>query len=40
MISENLAEDIEFILDQGGENSVFNGKKIIHMFSATMIPEV
>lgn len=40
MVSENLSDDLEFILDNAGESSLFNGKKIIHMFSATMIPEV
>ena len=38
MVSENLSDDLEFILDNAGESSLFNGKKIIHMFSATMIP--
>jgi ATP-dependent RNA helicase DDX23/PRP28 len=40
MVSENLSDDLEFILDHGGEQSLFGGKKIVHMFSATMIPEI
>ena len=31
---------MEYVLNNSGEDSLFNGKKIVHMFSATMIPEI
>ena len=45
MISENLSEDVEWILESFGEDSVFtrqeHGKsRVTHMFSATMVPEI
>lgn len=43
MISENLIEDVEFILQLLGSESVSGteGKnKVTHMFSATMAPEI
>lgn len=45
MISENLVDDIEWILDNMGAESGFSreehGKsRVTHMFSATMVPEI
>ena len=45
MISENLGEDVEWILDSLGGDSYFqreeHGKtRVTHMFSATMVPEI
>lgn len=45
MISENLSEDVEWILESFGSDSVFtreeHGKsRVTHMFSATMVPEI
>jgi ATP-dependent RNA helicase DDX23/PRP28 len=39
MVSENLSEDLEFILEHSGEQSLL-GRKVLSMFSATMVPEV
>ena len=46
MISENMVEEVEFILDRLGSESVLernpdtsNKRTVTHMFSATMAPE-
>ena len=45
MISENLVDDVEWILDAFGSQSLIryesHGKtRVTHMFSATMVPEI
>ena len=47
MISENMVEEVEYILDRLGSESVLNRnddntfkRKVTHMFSATMAPEI
>ena len=44
MISQNLAEEVQYIMHNSSSESVLadtlKRDKVVHMFSATMIPEI